>query len=517
MTVGLPSGEATTPTLSVEHFAAVQAALQDGFDLEAILAVEGIDEPRWRTERARLTQTVAEDAGVYETYQRALEEAQDRLRCPVDPLYDDLEAWIGFLVLVDTTPLAELCAKHGLTAGDFGRLERHWRSRFAADPELAKKAKGLRTQAPPPAAPTALTVGERRLVPSPHAAGGGAAASPAPTTGDASPQPGAEDAPDPELVDRMAALEAYLGAGIDLGLLEGRFGFTGREQANARLEAFRASLDRQTAIYYRQRLGHFEALAAAGGRPSSPVAPTSPVTPSSPMTPRSPVAYVSGPSPEESLDETAALDPSLLSLAPLPFLDGPVALAPAVSPADDEPHHQKGETGILDPAMFASLATPFDTPNDQLLGSSVDETAAIDMDALAKALAAMPFEGSASAPPSAVDEIDPATSLDETAALDPQLFAEAAMPFSRPDVAPTAGHPLHDDLNRYASYCVELVELEGREAEVRARYGVASAEQHEAIAQAWTARLGRDAAQRKRFQEAIKTYREWLRSNRGKR
>lgn len=104
--------------LSIEHFAAIQAALQDGFELEAILEVEGGAEPRWRAGRVHLTQAIAEDADAYAAYQQALEEAQERVKRPVHPLYDDLDAWIGFLLVIDRTPLAELCAKHGLTPGD---------------------------------------------------------------------------------------------------------------------------------------------------------------------------------------------------------------------------------------------------------------------------------------------------------------------------------------------------------------------------------------------------------------
>src|SRR5690606_18066670 len=93
-------------------------------------------------------------------------------------------------------------------------------------------------------------------------------------------------------------------------------------------------------------------------------------------------------------------------------------------------------------------------------------------------------------------------------------FGEAVVPFLDDEASPPSKHALREDLNRYASYCVELEEYEGCEADVRARYGVASAEEHEAIGRGWNARLGTDAELRVRFYQAIKTYRDWLRTHR---
>jgi hypothetical protein len=89
--------------LSLVQYAAVVAALAEGFPLEEVLAVEGLRHADWplasMTWRARLVEEAAKKngGGLFAQYTQELAAAEDRLGRSVTPLGEDLDAWLAFL------------------------------------------------------------------------------------------------------------------------------------------------------------------------------------------------------------------------------------------------------------------------------------------------------------------------------------------------------------------------------------------------------------------------------------
>lgn len=237
---------------------------------------------------------------------------------------------------------------------------------------------------------------------------------------------------------------------------------------------------------------------------------------------------------------TAIIDPNALAavLAATPFSGESSAPAPAAPALDDDV--VTGETGFIDPVAVARAATPFmhgapppgpttpspaDAPpapappaavppapagEPPALADNPDATAFVDLAALGTA--DLPFaDAPAVAPPSALTAEDQA-SFGETGLIDPAQFAHLAIPFDQEPEAESASLGALDDLQQYASYCVELVAYPGHEETIRGRYGVTSPEHHHRVAATWSTRFGADAALQQRFQQAIETYRAWLAS-----
>ncbi|MCA9621817.1 MAG: hypothetical protein KC731_22490 [Myxococcales bacterium] len=129
------------PTITIEQFAALQAAMLDELPLEATLVELGLTLDLFAQQRPHLHARVVTDAAVLERYEAALSEAQDRLYRPIAPLFDEGAAWLAYSEALASGSLTEVLAQHGLTLGDLGRLDRHWRRRFAADPEAEVRAR----------------------------------------------------------------------------------------------------------------------------------------------------------------------------------------------------------------------------------------------------------------------------------------------------------------------------------------------------------------------------------------
>jgi hypothetical protein len=161
---------------SLVQYAAVVAALAEGFTLEAVLAAEGVRDADWRRAawawRKRLVEQAAtkDGGGLFEQYEKELGAAEDRLGRSVEPLDEDLGAWLTFTRMsgVEPEPVA-LLDRLGLTMNDVARLRRRWVVRMAADEGLRKQAeenaKGATPELP------AIRVGVAVLRPSPAAMG----------------------------------------------------------------------------------------------------------------------------------------------------------------------------------------------------------------------------------------------------------------------------------------------------------------------------------------------------------
>ena len=128
----------------LEQVAAVHAAVAEGFDLDEVLAVEGLPKRAWFEAELSWKRRLVEDDAVFAAYERELNDHQEKLSRRVSPIDQDVEAWVTFLRLYGDhdEPFVWL-GELGLALPDLSRLSRHWTSRFEAEPRLAKKATKL--------------------------------------------------------------------------------------------------------------------------------------------------------------------------------------------------------------------------------------------------------------------------------------------------------------------------------------------------------------------------------------
>ncbi len=131
--------------VSLAEFAAVQAGLAEGIDLDAVLAAEAIDAAAWSEAEEgwadRLLDNLEQEGPLQNRFDAHLAEAQDRYARPVPPLDEQLGSWLDFVRgwSADPEPVA-LLARLGLHSSDIIRLQRAWSRRLANEPALAQEA-----------------------------------------------------------------------------------------------------------------------------------------------------------------------------------------------------------------------------------------------------------------------------------------------------------------------------------------------------------------------------------------
>jgi len=151
-------------------YAAVVAALGEGYPLSVVLEHEGVSEDTWEASEERwvdrLGASMEGDLSLFDALDRALAGARTRFARPVDPLDDDLDQFLAFKhhLAAAEKPLAML-AEHGLFLGDWVRLQERWAEKLGADSALrTKAAMVLRASEAPPPLPV-VWPGPRRLPP----------------------------------------------------------------------------------------------------------------------------------------------------------------------------------------------------------------------------------------------------------------------------------------------------------------------------------------------------------------
>ena len=156
------AGQEAIEGVTLEQFAAVNAATAEGFAMNAVLAIEGIAAKAWQTAKIAWLARVTTDASgpLFAKYQEALAAAEDNLAREVKPLEADLGAWLGFLDGFSARGFL-LLVEHDLGMNDMARLKRHWSQKMAQDAELEKRALELRRSGFPPLG--TLTVGKKEL------------------------------------------------------------------------------------------------------------------------------------------------------------------------------------------------------------------------------------------------------------------------------------------------------------------------------------------------------------------
>ncbi|TKD11749.1 hypothetical protein [Polyangium fumosum] len=154
--------------LSLAHYAAVKAAVAEGFTLDEVLATEGLSPEDFKRADTTWKTELAADQHLLGRYAEALAHAEGRLDRTVEPLSIDATAWANFLTAIETHehPL-DLLATLGLGMNDLSRLARHWSRRLEAEPALAKRLAELRKK-DSGSIPT-IKIGPPMLRPSPMA------------------------------------------------------------------------------------------------------------------------------------------------------------------------------------------------------------------------------------------------------------------------------------------------------------------------------------------------------------
>lgn len=143
--------EPVTPAphgISLAEYAAVQAGLGEGLELDAVLELEGIDPAVWPDAEDAWSDLLLEDLeadGPLESeYDARLAEGQERYGRRVPPLDEDLAKWLDFVRIwaADAEPIAFL-ERLGLRPADVLRLQRMWSGRLAAEPALQQEAREI--------------------------------------------------------------------------------------------------------------------------------------------------------------------------------------------------------------------------------------------------------------------------------------------------------------------------------------------------------------------------------------
>ncbi|WP_437334285.1 hypothetical protein [Sorangium sp. So ce394] len=150
--------------MSLACYAAVHAALSEGFSLDAALLRERVSpaswgdaEPAWA---ARLAESAGGDQALLGRYDALLAEARARFSRRMRPIDEDLRAWLGFLRAWSSSGdhLAFLDAR-GVRFSDIARLQLRWAERIASDAGLREQVLAIVGEPPGPCPDIAVDPG----------------------------------------------------------------------------------------------------------------------------------------------------------------------------------------------------------------------------------------------------------------------------------------------------------------------------------------------------------------------
>ena len=260
--------------------------------------------------------------------------------------------------------------------------------------------------------------------------------------------------------------------------------------------------------------------AAPGGAPGTDAAPSQPAV--RPLPRRLATPPVAGaPAADASVDETGAL--SLADLwdrgDPLPFEAANGApKAPPAPPAPAEPAPRPPVPPAGSAGSAGSTAPrPASAP---LLGGDIHETATVDLAEIWGKGDALPFRGSASAPPPtrvpqsvqlAQSAQSAATSeLDRTAPAGIVLKIDDAPPFSAGAERP----PVDLTVEQYASLCALCAAYPDHAGASNVRFGVHDGAARDRLDRYWQSRFDGEPEVRAAWQTRLQAYRAWLESER---
>jgi hypothetical protein len=453
----------------------VLAAEQDGFTLANILAKEGLDVERYERARADVVERVAVDPDLYEEYSEAQRLAQDRLHCPIKPLYDDLAAWLALSALIDVEGYDQAAGARGLTWNDVARLERHWQRRLRADGRLDRRARQFRRDG---VALPELQIGQRHLVRSPWGHEPHEAEIRAETPVVPAPAVAAED------FHRMASLHAALQVGVALAVAGKKHGFSDGDAARSGIEAWDELVRNDGALrrdfralvaHYRKR---FELLRDARPEIKGSGAP----------------AESARSRPPRIADATALLPAHFVPFEVWPF--GEVASASASASRD--------ETAFLAAFVLDEPAHPFEERAERAL----DANATGVVDPGLRFRAALPFEAVDAEWPARTPRGLTTSKCEAGETVEARAIVDAAWPFDAPAHVPSS-HP-ELTLVQYACYIAELDLFAARRSLVHKRYGILDEDASTALRRRWAERLAGSEEDLTRYRESYETYRGHL-------
>lgn len=197
--------------VSLRQYAAIQAALAEGFTEEQVLQKERVPVHDWRRAERKWLLRFDEHKVLAERLATEMAAAEDWLWRDIAPVQDDAMAWAALYAAYSAAPNRDKwLAQQGLTQNDISRLVRHWSRRAATDTTLAQRL----TQWPQNTEVPDITPSPKKLK---RARKGGASAGEQPVAivtpqHEATPQPPALDDLDVFVfgIDRYAALCAEL-------------------------------------------------------------------------------------------------------------------------------------------------------------------------------------------------------------------------------------------------------------------------------------------------------------------
>lgn len=500
--------------ISLEHYAAIRAALAEPFPRNKVLAIEGVPAARFSPADQEWKETLASPMGkeLFERFKAALADAEDWLTRTVVPLDDDLAAWIAFQTAFMKAPKPdEVLRAASLGMNDISRLTRKWDRRLQADAALQKRAADLRQRSDSPlpritAEPRELRrsrvapkeqLGVKESSPDVSAPAPAAPQKSASGTGDVADILGqanlpfvASGEPEQRVIDRAVAS----GGPISDKYPATKSGDT--LDANEILQK-----GRPAAVPFAQR----EAPAPAPPKPITPPAPIAPPVIVAAMTPAA-SPNVTPPTPAKKAPQVTlagTMDVSeLLKGGVLPFTTTPQEKAAAA---------KKAAAATCDVTeILRGKALPFDEePSEPAIALARAQAHAnerqgsepkhgrsgqtMDVGALLAGRKAEPT------PPKPADTADVGA-----------LVAETKLPFQPPAEArqPTADELIQRfTLQQLASLAVDL--SMGQRPHVLQRYGLTDA-QGTALEAAWNKKIAADGVLRAAFYRAMSQYQAWL-------
>ncbi|WP_437504962.1 hypothetical protein [Sorangium sp. So ce1099] len=163
--------------VSLAQYAAVRAAVSEGFPLADVLAVEGLRPRAFARADLHWKQRLAAEPELLAEFEEELARAEDWLDRPIEPLADDAAAWASFLAAFGAHPAPfELLQEKRVGMNDIARLRRRWARRAEEDAQLGEFLAELRAR---PGELGPLRVGPQVLRPSRVADARGPADAPA--------------------------------------------------------------------------------------------------------------------------------------------------------------------------------------------------------------------------------------------------------------------------------------------------------------------------------------------------
>ena len=487
------------PTITIEQYAGIKAALADGFPLEQVLEQEGVPDWRWSDLDLEMTDAMTSDPDAFVAYSAKLAEAEEHLRRKIEPLDSDLAAWTGFVVAYNQVGDALLEA-HALRPSDVGRLQRHWQARFGQDDDLRKRAEKLAKD--PPAPPDAVQAEQAALRPFPWT-------------------PGADEAEEARSLEPLAFLAGTENARRKPGVTLPFAGVSPLPAGNLALEpspemgmtAVAASRPGGAATPFEPQPIAPPATKPAVASPATKPAVASPApkllpTPPTPVSPLEPAPWLAATAPASDAPLTPAL----------PFAGE--AEAPAKIAASLEPLASLGMTaptrkGKPVTTRFAKVRTPCEPPRPSDVKISTLEpnpelatTTEVKPKAQAADAPALPFRGENAPPTSALSSLEPVAGLGMTAPVSDARSQPLPFDSAEPPPSDTSAGWTPED---YGRYCAELDAYVAERPKVFARWHVRDDAHHEAIAQHWVERFQADPSLRQRFADALCAAAEQLR------